>query len=100
MMLYFVVLIMTGLNSQWFGPAVTDVMLQMREIEKEHGLGGQIGMGSQKEAYTKLKEQDPKYRAYRSTFSRYHGLSSLCNLIGIICTTVNLVYTALKLSTI
>lgn len=100
MMLYFVALIMTALNSQWFGPAVTEVMLQMREVEKEHGLGDQIGIGSQKEVYAKLREQDPKYRAYRSRFSRYHGLSSLCNLIGIICTTVNLVYTALKLSTI
>lgn len=100
MMLYFVALIMTALNSQWFGPAVTETMLKMRVVEKEHGLGDQIGMGSQKEAYAKLKAQDPKYRAYRSTFGRYHGLSSLCNLIGIICTTVNLIYTALKLSTI
>ncbi|XP_029014634.1 transmembrane protein 205 [Betta splendens] len=100
MTLYFLALIVTGLNSQWFGPAVTDTMLQMREVEKEHGLGNQIGLGSQKEAYAKLTEQDPKYRTYRRTFGRYHGLSSLCNLMGIICTSVNLIYTALKLSAI
>ncbi|GLD73311.1 transmembrane protein 205-like protein [Lates japonicus] len=100
MVLYFVALIMAGLNAQWFGPAATEVMFQMREVEKEHGLGNQIGLGSQKEAYAKLKEQDPKYRAYKSTFGRYHGLSNLCNLIGFICTTVNLIYTALHLSTI
>lgn len=98
--LYFLAMIMAGLNARWFGPSVTEVMFQMREVEKEHGLGNQIGRASQKEAYAKLKEQDPKYRAYRSTFGRYHGLSSLCNLIGFICTTTNLIYTALKLSTI
>lgn len=100
MALYFVALIMAGLNAQWFGPAATEVMFQMREVEKEHGLGNQIGLGSQKEAYAKLKEQDPKYKAYKSTFGRYHGLSNLCNLIGFICTTTNLIYTALNLSTI
>uniref|UniRef100_A0A3P8TKZ5 Transmembrane protein 205 n=1 Tax=Amphiprion percula TaxID=161767 RepID=A0A3P8TKZ5_AMPPE len=89
MFLYFVALIMAGLNAQWFGPAAT-----------EHGLGNQIGLGSQKEGYAKLREQDPKYKAYKSAFGRYHGLSSLCNLTGFICTTTNLVYTALNLSTI
>lgn len=100
MALYFVVLVTTALNAGWFGPAVTDNMLQMREVEKEHGLGDQIGMSSQRVAYAKLREQDPKYRACRSRFSRYHGLSSLCNLAGVLCTTANLVYTALNLSTI
>ncbi|XP_051243295.1 transmembrane protein 205 [Dicentrarchus labrax] len=100
MFLYFVALIMAALNAKWFGPAATEVMFQIREVEKEHGLGDQIGLGSQKEAYAKLKEQDPKYRAYKSTFGRYHGLSNLCNLIGFICTTTNLIYTALNLSSI
>ncbi|KAM9779774.1 transmembrane protein 205 [Neosynchiropus ocellatus] len=100
MVLYLLALVMTGLNAQWFGPAVTEAMLQMREVETEHGLGNQIGFKSQKEAYAKLREQDPKYRAYRRSFGRYHGLSSLCNLIGVICTTVNLTYVALNLSTI
>lgn len=100
MLLYFVALITAGLNAQWFGPSGTEVMFQMWEVEKEHGLGGQIGIGSQKEEYAKLKEKDPKYREYRKVFGRYHGLSSFSNLIGFICATVNLVYTALNLSTI
>lgn len=100
MALYFVALITAGLNAQWFGPAATEVMYQTREVEKEHGLGDQIGLGSQKEAYAKLREQDPKYKALKRTFGRYHGLSSLTNLIGFICTTTNLIYTALNLSTI
>lgn len=98
--LYFVAVIMAGLNGQWFGPSATEVMFHLREVEKEHGLGNQIGRGSQKEAYAKLKEQDPKYRGYKRMFGRYHGLSSLCNLIGFICTTTNLIYTALNLSSI
>lgn len=100
MALYLVALIMASLNAQWFGPAATEVMFQIREVEEEHGLGNQIGLSSQKEAYAKLKEQDPKYRAHKRTFGRYHGLSNLCNLIGFICTTTNLIYTALNLSTI
>ncbi|CAJ1075397.1 transmembrane protein 205 [Xyrichtys novacula] len=98
--LYFVALVTAGLNARWFGPAATEIMFQMQEVEKEHGLGNQVGLTSQREAYAKLKEQDPKYKAYRSTFGRYHGLSNLCNLIGFICTTTNLIYTAMNLSTI
>ncbi|XP_028456082.1 transmembrane protein 205 [Perca flavescens] len=98
--LFSVALVAVSLNARWLGPAATEVMLQLQEVEKEHGLGGQVGLGSQTEAYATLKDQDPKYRAYRRTFGRYHGLSSLCNLIGFICTTVNLIYTALNLSSI
>lgn len=89
-----------GLNAQWLGPAATEVMFQMREVEAEHGLGNQIGLSSQREGYVKLKEQDPKYGAYKRTFGRYHGLSNLCNLLGVVCTTINLIYTALNLSTV
>ncbi|XP_020555212.1 transmembrane protein 205 [Oryzias latipes] len=99
-LLFFVSLITAGLNAQWFGPAATEVMFQMRAVEEEHGLGNQVGLSSQREEYAKLREQDPKYRAYKSSFGRYHGLSSLCNVLGFICTTTNLIYTALNLSTI
>ncbi|XP_061556013.1 transmembrane protein 205 [Phycodurus eques] len=100
MALYFVALLMAGLNAQRFGPAATEIMFLMREVEKEHGLGNRVGLGAEKEGYAKLQEQDPKYRAYKSKFGRCHGLSNLCNLIGVICTTTNLIYTALNLSTI
>lgn len=100
MAMFFAALITAGLNAQWFGPAATEAMFQTRAVEEEHGLGKQVGLGSQREEYAKLREQDPKYRAYKKTFGQYHGLSNLCNLIGFICTTTNLVYTALKLSTI
>ncbi|ROL51108.1 Transmembrane protein 205 [Anabarilius grahami] len=100
MSLFFVAVIMAGLNAQWFGPSATESMLVMQEIEKEHGLGGQVGMSSNKEGYAKLREQDPKYKEHRSNFYRFHGLSNLCNLIGFFSTTVNLIYLALHLGTI
>lgn len=100
MAMYFVAMIMAFLNTQWFGPSVSELMLQKMEIEKSHGLGNQIGRNSQREAYAKLREEDAKYHGYRSSFGRYHGLSSLCNLVSFLCTTTNLVYTALNLSNI
>lgn len=98
--LFFVAVIMAGLNAQWFGPSATESLLVMQEIEKEHGLGGQVGMSANKEGYAKLREQDPKYKEHRSNFYRFHGLSNLCNLIGFFSTTVNLIYLALHLGTI
>lgn len=100
MTLFFVPVIMAGLNAQWFGPSATESLLVMREIEKEHGLGAEVGMGSSREGYTKLRERDPKYKEHRTIFYRFHGLSNLCNLFGFISTTVNLVYLALHLGTI
>ncbi|XP_060945519.1 transmembrane protein 205 [Limanda limanda] len=100
MVLFCVVPITAGLNARWLGPKVTEIMFQMREVETEQGLGNQIGRGSLKAAYDKLQEQDPKYRGFRSTFVLYHGMSSVCALIGFLSTTVILIYTALKLSTI
>ncbi|KPP65981.1 transmembrane protein 205-like [Scleropages formosus] len=100
MILYFSAVILVGLNAQWFGPAVTDFMLKMQEVERAHGLGSEVGMGSKKEGYAKLRERNPKYKAARASFLRYHGLSSLCNLLAFLCSTVNLVYTALHLRTI
>ncbi|KAK2916812.1 hypothetical protein Q8A67_001186 [Cirrhinus molitorella] len=69
---FFVAVIMAALNAQWFGPSATENMQVMQEIEKEHGLGNQVGMSSNKEGYTKLREQDPKYKEHRTTFYRYH----------------------------
>ncbi|XP_059204767.1 transmembrane protein 205 [Centropristis striata] len=103
MVLYLVAVLMACLNARWLGPAAAELVLQMREVEEEHGLGEQKEQEEQKEqkeAYAKLSEKDPKYRGYRRAFSRYHGLANLCNLLGFICTTANLTYTALHLSSI
>lgn len=98
--LYVVAVVTAALNGQWLGPVATGLMVQLRAVEEEHGLGDQVGLGIQKEAYAKLREQDPKYGACKRRFGRYHGLSNLVNLVGFICTTTNLVYTALNLTAV
>ncbi|XP_058864121.1 transmembrane protein 205-like [Acipenser ruthenus] len=100
MALFFSCVLLAGLNAQWFSPTVTEAMFLMQEVEREHGLGGEVGVRTSKEAYSKLREQDPKYKSLRGTFYRYHGLSSLCNLLCVVCTGASLVYTALNLRTV
>ncbi|KAG7335057.1 hypothetical protein KOW79_001653 [Hemibagrus wyckioides] len=100
MALFFVAVIIAGLNVQWFTPAVTKHFMVMWEVEQEHGLGGEIAYSTNKEPYIKLREKDPKYKAHRKSFFLYHGLSVLSNFIGFGCITVNLIYLALNLSLI
>ncbi|XP_060758566.1 transmembrane protein 205 [Neoarius graeffei] len=100
MALFLVAVIMAGLNVQWFTPAVTEHLEVVREIEQEHGLGGEIGFFTNRERYIKLREQDPKYKAHKTSFRHYHGLSTLSHHIGFACTTVNLIYLALHLASI
>ncbi|XP_069803670.1 transmembrane protein 205 [Dendropsophus ebraccatus] len=98
--LFFISLIVSALNARWFSPATTTAMFKMQDIEREHGLGGEIGMSSNIEGYKRLREKDPKYQALRKSFLRYHGISSLCNLVSLLSNGANLVYTALLLPTI
>ncbi|XP_075711596.1 transmembrane protein 205 [Rhinoderma darwinii] len=98
--LFFISLILSALNARWFSPATTKAMFKMQDIEREHGLGGEIGMSANIEGYKRLREKDPKYQALRKTFFRYHGISSLCNLATLLCNGANLVFTAQLLPTI
>ncbi|CAH2272959.1 transmembrane 205 [Pelobates cultripes] len=98
--LLFTSLILSALNARWFSPSTTKTMFKMQAIEKEHGLGGGVGLSANIEGYKLLREKDPKYQALRKSFLRYHGISSLCNLLCLLCNGANLVYTALLLPTI
>ncbi|CAN2390972.1 Domain of unknown function (DUF4149) [Pristimantis euphronides] len=95
--LFFISLILSALNARWFSPATTKAMFKMQDIEREHGLGGEIGLSSKREEYKLLREKDPKYQSLRKNFFRYHGISSLCNLVILLCHGANLVFTALLL---
>ncbi|XP_066449770.1 transmembrane protein 205 [Eleutherodactylus coqui] len=97
---FFITLIVSALNARWFSPATTKAMFKMQAIEREHGLGGEIGLSSKIEGYKQLQEKDPKYKALRKNFMRYHGISALCNLVTLLCNGANLVFTALLLPTI
>lgn len=98
--LFFISLILSALNARWFSPATTKAMFKMQDVEREHGLGGEIGLSANIEGYKSLREKDPKYQALRKNFMRYHGISSLCNLLTLLCHGANLVFTALLLPTI
>lgn len=100
MALYCSAVVLSGLTTLWCGPQATELMFQMKEVEQEHGLGNEIGPSSEEEAYDKLWERDLKYRNFGRTFLIYNTITSVCNLTGIICTITNLVYKALKLSSI
>ncbi|XP_063787281.1 transmembrane protein 205 [Pseudophryne corroboree] len=98
--LFFISVIASALNARWFSPSTSKAMFNMQVIEREHGLGGEIGLSSNIEGYKRLREQDPKYKALRKTFLRYHGISSLSNLVSLLCNGANLVFTALLLPAI
>ncbi|XP_077118024.1 transmembrane protein 205 [Ranitomeya variabilis] len=98
--LFFVSLILSALNARWFFPASTNVMFKMQAVEREHGLGAEIGLSANVEGYKRLREKDPKYQALRKSFVRYHSISSLCNLVTLLCNGASLVFTALLLPSI
>nr|XP_020647303.1 transmembrane protein 205 isoform X1 [Pogona vitticeps] len=97
---FFVCLVLATANAFWISKVTTKTMFKMQEIEREHGLGAEVGLSAQREAYQLLKEKDVKYRSLRQTFFRFHGLSSLCNLGCVICTGLNLAYLALHLNSL
>ncbi|XP_069087974.1 transmembrane protein 205 isoform X2 [Pleurodeles waltl] len=97
-LLFFLCLVLAAVNAQWLSQSTNKTMLKMQEIEREHGLGDEVGRKEKREAYKALQEKDPKYKALRHKFFRYHGLSSLCNLVCMVCNGVNLAYAGLQLS--
>uniref|UniRef100_A0A8C8SSK0 Transmembrane protein 205 n=1 Tax=Pelusios castaneus TaxID=367368 RepID=A0A8C8SSK0_9SAUR len=98
--LYFICLLLAGINALGFSRATTAAMFRMQAIEQEHGLGGEVGLAARREAYQQLRERDPKYQAVRQTFFKNHGLSSLCNLVCLACNSVNLLCLALHISSV
>ncbi|XP_075758440.1 transmembrane protein 205 [Pelodiscus sinensis] len=95
--LYFLCLLLAIVNALGLSPATTGAMFQMQAIEREHGLGGEVGLAARREMYQQLRERDPKYQAARQSFFRRHGLSSLCNLACLACNGINLLCLALHL---
>ncbi|XP_067829052.1 transmembrane protein 205-like [Heptranchias perlo] len=96
---FFVCVIFSGLNAQWFGHTTSEIVLKMQNIEKEHQLGQEVGFGTKREAYQKLKKKDPKYQKLSRRFVIYHSITMMCNLICVFCNGLNLFYTATNLKT-
>ncbi|KTG43459.1 hypothetical protein cypCar_00010064 [Cyprinus carpio] len=89
-----------SVNAQWFGQMTSEIMADMHLIEQACGLGQDIGLSSNREAYAKLCETDPKYKKLSGRLWLYHLLSSLCNLCCIVCNGYSLYYLAENLTTL
>lgn len=66
------------------------VMRERHRIEKEAGIGGEVGLSKNRE----VAKTNPELRAINKTFGVYHGLSSLANLVGLVGLAVHLYYLA------
>lgn len=98
--IYFVCVTVAAVNAQWFGQMTSEIMADMHLIEQACGLGQDIGLSSNREAYAKLCETDHKYKKLSGRLWLYHLLSSLCNLCCIICNGYSLYYLAENLTTL
>ncbi|KAM3620200.1 uncharacterized protein V6R79_019660 [Siganus canaliculatus] len=92
--IFFVSVTVAAVNAQWFGQMTSEIMADMHLIEQACGLGQDIGLSSNREAYAKLCETDVKYRHLSSRLWLYRLLSSLCNLCCIGCNFYSLCYMA------
>ncbi|XP_066548730.1 transmembrane protein 205 [Amia ocellicauda] len=98
--IFFVCVTVAAVNAQWFGQMTSEIMADMHQIEQACGLGQDIGLSSNREAYSKLRESDARYRKLSSRLWLYHSLSSLCNLCCIGCNGLSLYYLAENMTTL
>lgn len=98
--IFFVSVTVAAVNAQWFGQMTSEIMADMHLIEQACGLGQDIGLSSNREAYAKLCETDVKYRHLTGRLWLYRLLSSLCNLCCIGCNFYSLCYMAENLVTL
>lgn len=98
--IFFVSVTVAAINAQWFGQMASEIMADMHLIEQACGLGQDIGLSSNREAYAKLCETDIKYRHLSSRLWLYRLLSSLCNVCCIGCNFYSLCYMAENLNTL
>ncbi|MEQ2209702.1 hypothetical protein XENOCAPTIV_002844, partial [Xenoophorus captivus] len=52
--IFFVSVTVAAVNAQWFGQMTSEIMADMHLIEQTCGLGQDIGLSSNREAYAKL----------------------------------------------
>lgn len=98
--IFFVSVTVAAVNAQWFGQMASEIMADMHLIEQACGLGQDIGLSSNREAYAKLCETDIKYRHLSSRLWLYRLLSSLCNVCCIGCNFYSLCYMAENLNSL
>uniref|UniRef100_A0AAY5KQS6 TMEM205-like domain-containing protein n=1 Tax=Esox lucius TaxID=8010 RepID=A0AAY5KQS6_ESOLU len=97
---YFLCVSVAAVNAQWFGQMTSEIMADMHLMEQAQGLGQDIGLSTNREAYAKLCETDSRYRCLSGQLWLYKLLSSLCNLCCITCNAYSLLYLAESLTTL
>nr|XP_021397730.1 transmembrane protein 205 [Lonchura striata domestica] len=85
------------LNTQWFGQVASDTVAELQLVESSHGLGQEVGLAAS-EPRRQLRASSPSYRQLARSFALHHALSSLCNLLCIVCNGLSLQHLAAQLS--
>ncbi|NXA00869.1 TM205 protein, partial [Nesospiza acunhae] len=85
------------LNTQCFGRAASDLVAELQQVEHSHGLGQELGLVAS-EPRRQLRASDPRYGRLARSFALHHALSSLCNLLCILCNGLSLQHLAGQLS--
>ncbi|NXO49994.1 TM205 protein, partial [Aramus guarauna] len=94
---FFICVAASVLNTQWFGQVTSDIVADMHLVERSHGLGQEVGLFTSKSC-RQLRVSNPSYRQLSRQFTLYHALSSLCNLCCIACNALSLYFLAARLS--
>ncbi|XP_009809581.2 transmembrane protein 205 [Gavia stellata] len=96
---FFICIAASVLNTQWFGQVTSDIVADMHLVERSHGLGQEVGLFTTKSC-RQLRVSNPSYGQLSQQLTLYHTLSSLCNLCCIACNGLSLYYLAARLSTL
>ncbi|KAM6128636.1 transmembrane protein 205 [Phoenicopterus ruber ruber] len=94
---FFVCVAASVLNTQWFGQVTSDIVADMHLVERSHGLGQEVGLFPSKSC-RQLRASNPSYGQLSRQLTLYRTLSSLCNLCCIACNGFSLYYLAAHLS--
>ncbi|XP_035188856.1 transmembrane protein 205 isoform X2 [Oxyura jamaicensis] len=94
---FFVCVALSALNTQWFGQATSDIAADMHRIECGRGLGQEVGLLAG-ESCQQLRASDPSYGRLARQLALYGAASALCNLCCIACNGFSLYYLAARLS--
>ncbi|KAM7046272.1 transmembrane protein 205 [Acridotheres tristis] len=95
--IFFICIAASVLNTQWFGQVTSDVVAELQLVESRQGLGQELGLAAS-EPRRQLRASNPGYRRLSQRFALYHALSSLCNLLCILCNGLSLHHLAAQLS--
>ncbi|NXI58483.1 TM205 protein, partial [Chloroceryle aenea] len=96
---FFICVAASVLNTQWFGRVTSDIVADMQQIERGHGLGQEVGRVAS-QSRRQLRASNPGYRQLAQEFTLYHALSSLCNLCCVVCNGLSLYFLAARLPTL